>query len=27
MDAARVCSLPQVTEEFFEVGGEYRRND
>ncbi len=26
MDAARVCSLQQVTEAFFEVGGEYRRN-
>ncbi|MDQ1040477.1 methylmalonyl-CoA mutase [Streptomyces sp. V3I8] len=26
MDAARVCSLRQITEAFFEVGGEYRRN-
>ncbi|MEY9965206.1 methylmalonyl-CoA mutase [Streptacidiphilus sp. MAP12-16] len=26
MEAARVCSLQQVTEAFFEVGGEYRRN-
>ncbi|MBZ5740479.1 fused isobutyryl-CoA mutase/GTPase IcmF [Nocardioides mangrovi] len=26
MDAARVCSLGQVTEAFFEVGGAYRRN-
>jgi methylmalonyl-CoA mutase len=26
MDAARVCSLSQVTEAFFEVGGQYRRN-
>ncbi|MFO6454220.1 MULTISPECIES: fused isobutyryl-CoA mutase/GTPase IcmF [unclassified Aeromicrobium] len=26
MDAARVCSLQQVTEAFFEVGGQYRRN-
>jgi isobutyryl-CoA mutase len=26
MDAARVCSLEQVTETFFEVGGQYRRN-
>ncbi|MGI9083829.1 MAG: fused isobutyryl-CoA mutase/GTPase IcmF [Aeromicrobium sp.] len=26
MDAARVCSLQQVTETFFEVGGQYRRN-
>ncbi len=26
MDAARVCSLEQVTEAFFEVGGQYRRN-
>ncbi|GAA1901288.1 fused isobutyryl-CoA mutase/GTPase IcmF [Lapillicoccus jejuensis] len=26
MDAARVCSLQQVTEAFFEVGGAYRRN-
>jgi methylmalonyl-CoA mutase len=24
--AARVCSLQQVTEAFFEVGGQYRRN-
>jgi len=26
MDSARVCSLGQVTEAFFEVGGQYRRN-
>ncbi len=26
MHAARVCSLQQVTEAFFEVGGQYRRN-
>lgn len=26
MDTARVCSLGQITEAFFEVGGEYRRN-
>ena len=26
MDAARVCSLGQVTDTFFEVGGQYRRN-
>ena len=26
MEAARVCSLGQVTEAFFEVGGQYRRN-
>jgi isobutyryl-CoA mutase len=26
MDAARVCSLEQVTAAFFEVGGQYRRN-
>ncbi|MGY0055670.1 fused isobutyryl-CoA mutase/GTPase IcmF [Streptomyces sp. LZ34] len=26
MDATRVCSLQQVTEAFFEVGGQYRRN-
>lgn len=26
MDAARVCSLQQITEAFFDVGGEYRRN-
>ncbi|HEX6872636.1 MAG TPA: fused isobutyryl-CoA mutase/GTPase IcmF [Micromonosporaceae bacterium] len=26
MDAARVCSLGQITEAFFEVGGRYRRN-
>jgi methylmalonyl-CoA mutase len=26
MDAARVCSLGQITETFFEVGGKYRRN-
>jgi methylmalonyl-CoA mutase len=26
MDAARVCSLQQVTEAFFEVGGQYRRS-
>ncbi|MDX6327001.1 MAG: hypothetical protein QOK15_3355, partial [Nocardioidaceae bacterium] len=23
---ARVCSLQQVTDAFFEVGGQYRRN-
>ena len=26
MDTARVCSLQQVTESFFEVGGHHRRN-
>jgi methylmalonyl-CoA mutase len=26
MRAARVCSLQQMTEAFFEVGGQYRRN-
>ncbi|MEO5662248.1 MAG: methylmalonyl-CoA mutase family protein, partial [Nocardioides sp.] len=26
MDAARMCSLQQITEAFFEVGGQYRRN-
>jgi methylmalonyl-CoA mutase len=26
MKAARVCSLGQLTEAFFEVGGQYRRN-
>lgn len=26
IDAARVCSLGQITEAFFEVGGQYRRN-
>jgi methylmalonyl-CoA mutase len=26
MSAARVCSLGQLTEAFFEVGGQYRRN-
>jgi methylmalonyl-CoA mutase len=26
VDAARVCSLQQVTDAFFEVGGQYRRN-
>ena len=26
MDAARVCSLQQITEAFFGVGGQYRRN-
>ncbi len=26
MDAARVCSLQQITEALFEVGGRYRRN-
>ncbi|TNE37229.1 MAG: methylmalonyl-CoA mutase [Alphaproteobacteria bacterium] len=26
MNAARVCSLGQITEAFFEVGGQYRRN-
>jgi methylmalonyl-CoA mutase len=25
MDAARVCTLGQVTDAFFEVGGQYRR--
>jgi len=25
MDAARVCSLQQITEAFFEIGGQYRR--
>jgi hypothetical protein len=25
MDAARVCSLRQITEAFFEPGGQYRR--
>ena len=25
MDAARVCSLGQLTQAFFEVGGKYRR--
>ncbi|MEV0399684.1 fused isobutyryl-CoA mutase/GTPase IcmF [Actinoallomurus sp. NPDC050550] len=26
MDAARVCSLQQITDAFFEVGGQYRRS-
>ncbi|MCU1658630.1 MAG: methylmalonyl-CoA mutase, large subunit [Pseudonocardiales bacterium] len=26
MDAARVCSLGRITDAFFEVGGQYRRN-
>ncbi|MDC0772328.1 fused isobutyryl-CoA mutase/GTPase IcmF [Streptomyces sp. HD] len=26
VDAARVCSLQQITDAFFEVGGQYRRN-
>jgi methylmalonyl-CoA mutase len=26
MAASRVCSLGQITEAFFEVGGQYRRN-
>ena len=26
MDAVRVCSLGQITETLFEVGGQYRRN-
>ena len=26
MEAARVCTLGQITEAFFEVGGQYRRN-
>ena len=26
MEAARYCSLGQITEAFFEVGGKYRRN-
>ena len=26
MDAARVCTLQQITDVFFEVGGQYRRN-
>ncbi|MFJ9567858.1 fused isobutyryl-CoA mutase/GTPase IcmF [Streptomyces fuscichromogenes] len=26
MDASRVCSLQQITDAFFEVGGQYRRN-
>jgi methylmalonyl-CoA mutase len=26
MEAARVCSLEQITDAFFEVGGQYRRN-
>jgi methylmalonyl-CoA mutase len=26
MDSSRVCSLGQITEAFFEVGGQYRRN-
>jgi methylmalonyl-CoA mutase len=26
MAAARVCTLGQITDAFFEVGGQYRRN-
>ena len=26
MDAVRVCSLGQITNTLFEVGGQYRRN-
>jgi len=26
MEAARVCSLGQITEALFEVGGQYRRS-
>jgi len=26
MDVARVCSLGQITEALFAVGGQYRRN-
>jgi hypothetical protein len=26
VDAARVCSPQQITEAFFDVGGQYRRN-
>jgi methylmalonyl-CoA mutase len=26
MTAVRTCSLGQITEAFFEVGGQYRRN-
>jgi methylmalonyl-CoA mutase len=26
MDAARVCSLGQITDALFEAGGQYRRN-
>jgi len=26
MDAVKVCSLGQISEAFFEVGGQYRRN-
>jgi methylmalonyl-CoA mutase len=26
MDAVRVCSLGQISDAFFEVGGQYRRN-
>jgi methylmalonyl-CoA mutase len=26
MDAVRVCSLGQITDALFEVGGQYRRN-
>jgi methylmalonyl-CoA mutase len=26
MEAARVCSLGQITDALFEVGGRYRRN-
>jgi methylmalonyl-CoA mutase len=26
MDAVKVCSLGQITQALFEVGGQYRRN-
>ena len=26
MEAVRACTLQQITEAFFEVGGQYRRN-
>ena len=26
MEATKVCSLGQITEKLFEVGGQYRRN-
>ncbi len=26
MEAARVCSLGQITEALFEIGGQYRRD-
>jgi isobutyryl-CoA mutase len=26
VDAVRCCSLGQITQTFFEVGGQYRRN-